>query len=80
MINLILSFFTALAVVIFAIPTIRMVSTMKGLYDVPDERKIHSEDIPRLGGLAIFAGFDFLGHRFYAICFDFDFLSSFLKS
>jgi UDP-GlcNAc:undecaprenyl-phosphate GlcNAc-1-phosphate transferase len=59
MINLILSFFTALAVVIFAIPTIRMVSTMKGLYDVPDERKIHSEDIPRLGGLAIFAGFFF---------------------
>ena len=59
MINLILSFFTALAVVIFAIPTIRMVSTMKGLFDVPDERKIHSEDIPRLGGLAIFAGFFF---------------------
>lgn len=59
MINLILSFFTALAVVVFAIPTIRMVSTMKGLYDTPDERKIHSDDIPRLGGLAIFAGFFF---------------------
>lgn len=57
MTNLILSFFGALVIVVFAIPTIRMVSKMKGLYDIPDERKLHKIGITRLGGLGIFAGF-----------------------
>ncbi|WP_438503107.1 hypothetical protein, partial [Acinetobacter nosocomialis] len=32
-------------------------SKMKKLYDIPDERKLHSNQIPSLGGLGIFAGF-----------------------
>lgn len=55
--NIILSFFTAALVVIFGIPSIITVAKIKGLYDTPDSRKIHTRKIPRLGGLAIIAGF-----------------------
>ena len=40
-----------------AIPIIIHVSKAKKLFDVPDERKIHTSPIPSLGGLGIFAGF-----------------------
>lgn len=40
-----------------AIPVIINVSTIKKLFDVPDERKIHINPVPSLGGLGIFAGF-----------------------
>ena len=40
-----------------AIPVIINVSTIKKLYDVPNERKIHRIPVPSLGGLGIFAGF-----------------------
>lgn len=30
---------------------------MKKLYDIPDDRKLHSNPVPSLGGLGIFAGF-----------------------
>jgi UDP-N-acetylmuramyl pentapeptide phosphotransferase/UDP-N-acetylglucosamine-1-phosphate transferase len=69
MINLVLSFFTAVLIVVFVIPTIRMVSSMKGLFDIPDERKVHFLDIPRLGGLAIFAGF-FISTKLWGIWTD----------
>ncbi len=55
--NIILSFLTALLVVIFGIPSIITVAKLKGLYDKPDKRKLHTAKIPRLGGLAIVAGF-----------------------
>ncbi|RFM29720.1 MraY family glycosyltransferase [Deminuibacter soli] len=41
----------------YAIPVILQVAHDKKLYDLPDERKIHKEPIPRLGGLAMFIGF-----------------------
>jgi UDP-GlcNAc:undecaprenyl-phosphate/decaprenyl-phosphate GlcNAc-1-phosphate transferase len=44
-------------VTFYAIPVIISVAEMKKLYDVPDERKIHSNPIPSLGGLGMFAGF-----------------------
>lgn len=40
-----------------AIPVIINVSTIKKLFDVPDERKVHITPVPSLGGLGIFAGF-----------------------
>ena len=43
--------------VIFGIPSIITVAKLKGLYDKPDFRKLHTNKIPRLGGLAIIAGF-----------------------
>jgi len=38
------------------IPTIIRMSHFKKLFDIVDERKVHSEQIPRLGGMGIFAG------------------------
>ena len=55
--NIILSFLTSLLVVVFGIPSIITVAKQKGLYDKPDHRKLHTNKIPRLGGLAIIAGF-----------------------
>jgi UDP-N-acetylmuramyl pentapeptide phosphotransferase/UDP-N-acetylglucosamine-1-phosphate transferase len=55
--NIILVFLTSLLVVIFGIPSIITVAKLKGLYDKPDSRKLHTNKIPRLGGLAIVAGF-----------------------
>jgi UDP-GlcNAc:undecaprenyl-phosphate GlcNAc-1-phosphate transferase len=55
--NLILAFITALLIVIFGIPSIITVAKLKGLYDKPNNRKIHTNKIPRLGGMAIIAGF-----------------------
>ncbi|RTL58612.1 MAG: undecaprenyl/decaprenyl-phosphate alpha-N-acetylglucosaminyl 1-phosphate transferase [Sphingobacteriales bacterium] len=47
----------AFIVTFYAIPVIIRVSDIKKLYDEPDERKIHSNPIPSLGGLGIYAGF-----------------------
>jgi UDP-N-acetylmuramyl pentapeptide phosphotransferase/UDP-N-acetylglucosamine-1-phosphate transferase len=55
--NIILTFLTALLIVVFGIPSIVTVAKLKGLYDKPNERKLHTNKIPRLGGLAIIAGF-----------------------
>ncbi len=55
--NIILVFLTSLLVVIFGVPSIITVAIQKGLYDKPNHRKLHTNKIPRLGGLAIIAGF-----------------------
>ena len=34
------------------IPKILLISFRKKLFDVPDERKIHTSTVPRLGGIA----------------------------
>lgn len=41
----------------FAIPSIIYVAESKKLLNLPNERSAHSVSVPRLGGLAIFAGF-----------------------
>ncbi len=41
----------------YAIPVIITVANRKKLYDIPDERKIHTTPISSLGGLGIFIGF-----------------------
>lgn len=55
--NIVLVFLSSLLIVIFGIPSIITVAKFKGLYDKPDARKLHTHKIPRLGGLAIIAGF-----------------------
>jgi UDP-GlcNAc:undecaprenyl-phosphate/decaprenyl-phosphate GlcNAc-1-phosphate transferase len=55
--NIIFVFLSSLLIVIFAIPSIITVAKQKGLYDKPNHRKLHTNKIPRLGGLAIVAGF-----------------------
>ncbi len=47
----------AFLVTFYAIPVIMKVADQKKLYDVPDERKVHTRPIPSLGGFGIFVGF-----------------------
>lgn len=53
---ILLSSAIAFVITFFAIPAIIRVSVLKGLFDEPTERKQHAQNIPTLGGLAIFAG------------------------
>jgi len=53
----ILSFFWAFLISLFAIPSIIQVAHKKQLLDTPNRRRLHISLTPRLGGLAIFAGF-----------------------
>ena len=52
-------------------PIVRAVATRMGLVDMPGGRKVHTHPIPRLGGVAIYAGFmaaagvQFVGERFF---------------
>ena len=46
------------AAVTFALtPVVRRASLRLGLVDRPDDRKVHTNAVPRLGGVAIFGGF-----------------------
>ena len=47
----------AFLITFFAIRVIIQVAKDKKLFDEPDERKVHKNVIPTLGGLGIFAGF-----------------------
>lgn len=40
-----------------AIPIVVQIAETKNLYDIPDERKLHTKKIASLGGVGIFAGF-----------------------
>ncbi len=57
MIDIILLVATSFLICIYAIPSIITVAKLKNLYDKPEERKIHTLKIPRLGGVAIFTAF-----------------------
>lgn len=52
----ILAFITAFTLVYFAIPSIINVARKKHLFDEPKARGAHTERVPTLGGIAIFAG------------------------
>lgn len=56
-INTILSFLWAFGISVFAIPSIITVAHNKNLLDEPNHRTVHATLTPRLGGMAIFAGF-----------------------
>lgn len=55
-IQTIIAFFIAGALVYFTIPVIVRLSILKKLYDVPNERKMNKTAIPNLGGVALFIG------------------------
>ncbi len=55
--NILLSSALAFLLTFFSIPIIIQVAKAKKLYDEPDERKVHKNVIPTLGGMGIFAGF-----------------------
>ncbi len=51
------SFTIALLVAYFLTPHVRKIAVQAGAMDAPDARKVHTQPIPRMGGLAIYAGF-----------------------
>jgi UDP-N-acetylmuramyl pentapeptide phosphotransferase/UDP-N-acetylglucosamine-1-phosphate transferase len=55
--NLLLGGLLAFCITFYAIPKVIKIANYKKLYDVPDDRKVHKEPIPSLGGVGIFAGF-----------------------
>ena len=57
MFDVLFSVAISFAITFLAIPVIITVAERKKLYDIPDERKVHQNPIPSLGGLGIFAGF-----------------------
>ncbi len=56
-IKLALSFFWSFLVALFAVPSIIYVAHLKNILDKPNMRTVHESLTPRLGGLAVFAGF-----------------------
>ncbi len=57
MVIYLLTFFLALIVTYLATPVVEIVATKLEALDHPSERKLHTEPIPHLGGLAIYFGF-----------------------
>jgi UDP-N-acetylmuramyl pentapeptide phosphotransferase/UDP-N-acetylglucosamine-1-phosphate transferase len=59
MVAIIPAFLTAFLITYFAIPSIIRIAIEKNLVDEPGERRSHSQSVPTLGGLGIFAGLIF---------------------
>lgn len=53
------TFMTALFTALIIVPFLRKWALDQGTLDIPDERKLHSEPMPTLGGIAIFFSFLF---------------------
>lgn len=53
----IIAFILSLVIVVISVPPIVRVSKAKNLFDSFNERKVHTQIIPPLGGVAIFLGF-----------------------
>lgn len=56
-IRLVLSWMWAFLVSLFAVPSIIYIAHLKNLLDTPNGRTVHQSLTPRLGGVAVFAGF-----------------------
>jgi UDP-GlcNAc:undecaprenyl-phosphate GlcNAc-1-phosphate transferase len=57
MLDILLTASVAFIITFLAIPVVLQVAEKKKLYDVPDERKLHTRLVASLGGVGIFAGF-----------------------
>lgn len=57
MANFILAFLLAFSITVLLVPFVRTLSMRLGAVDMPNARKIHSQPLPRLGGIALFLGF-----------------------
>ncbi|MBJ6144509.1 MraY family glycosyltransferase [Hymenobacter sp. BT559] len=56
-IQLALAALWALLIALFAVPSIIYVAHLKNLFDAPNNRSVHKMPTPRLGGVAVLAGF-----------------------
>lgn len=57
MLDILLTASVAFIITFLAIPVIMQVAEQKKLYDIPDERKVHTRLVASLGGVGIFGGF-----------------------
>ena len=57
MLDILLTASVAFIITFLAIPVVLQVAEQKKLYDVPDERKVHTRLVASLGGVGIFGGF-----------------------
>src|SRR5258706_14385328 len=57
MLDVLLTASVSFIITFLAIPVILQVAEQKKLYDVPDERKVHTRLVASLGGVGIFGGF-----------------------
>ena len=64
MIKILLMITTTFLSVTILVPFIKKVAIHVGALDIPNERKVHSKPMPRLGGLAMFLGF-LLGYMIF---------------
>lgn len=55
--NLLLTGSVSFVISFIAIPAIIRLADEKGLFDIPDERKLHTKPIASLGGVGVFIGF-----------------------
>lgn len=51
---IVLAFLISCLIARIIIPKITVISKRKNLFDIPDERKLHTDAIPRLGGVSFF--------------------------
>lgn len=57
MLDVLLTASVSFVITFLAIPVVIQVAEQKKLYDIPDERKVHTRLVASLGGVAIFSGF-----------------------
>ncbi|MBK6992130.1 MAG: undecaprenyl/decaprenyl-phosphate alpha-N-acetylglucosaminyl 1-phosphate transferase [Chitinophagaceae bacterium] len=57
MLDILLTASVSFIITFLAIPVIMRIAEQKKLYDIPDERKVHTRLVASLGGIGIFAGF-----------------------
>ncbi|MCF3110190.1 undecaprenyl/decaprenyl-phosphate alpha-N-acetylglucosaminyl 1-phosphate transferase [Niabella sp. CC-SYL272] len=61
MLEILVTAIIAFIVAFLAIPVVMLIADKKKLYDIPDERKLHTHAIASLGGVGVFIGFLFAG-------------------
>jgi len=57
MLDVLLTASVSFIISFLAIPVVLQIAEQKKLYDVPDERKVHTHPVASLGGVGIFGGF-----------------------
>lgn len=57
MVEVLMSIILAFGITFYAIPAIIHAAQEKKLFDYPDDRKLHRQPVPSLGGIGIFSGF-----------------------
>ncbi len=57
MLEILLTASVSFIITFLAIPVVIQIAELKKLYDIPDERKVHTRLVASLGGIGIFAGF-----------------------